>query len=218
MLRRHKEDRLSINGAQTVKVEKGTTEFENYFKEIPGQFKIYAEFECNLESVEIYEGSYIKRYHDHIPCSFAYKVVCIDDKFTKPSVAFRGENVAYEFIKVIFKEYDYSKKVIKRHFNKNLIMSEEHEHLLQQSNSCLICEKLIDHGDEKVRDHFHITGNIRGVAHWSCNINVQLTKKVPVIFHNLRAYGRHLIFNELNKFDVKINVIPNGQEKDMTLF
>ena len=36
---------------------------------------------------------------------------------------------------------------MKKHFNKNLIMNEEEEYLLQQSNSCWICEKLIDNGD-----------------------------------------------------------------------
>ena len=71
MLIKHKEDCLSINGVQSVKVEKGTIEFENYFKQIPVSFKIFAEFECNLKSVEVYEGSYTKKYHDHVPCSFA---------------------------------------------------------------------------------------------------------------------------------------------------
>ena len=50
------------------------------------------------------------------------------------------------------------------------------------------------------------------------NINFQLTKKVPVIFHNLRGYDSHLVFNELDKSDVKINVIPNGLEKYMVFF
>ena len=45
-----------------------------------------------------------------------------------------------------------------------------------------------------------------------------MTKKVPVIFHNLRGYDSHLIFNELDKFDVKIKVIPNGLEKYMAFF
>ena len=38
------------------------------------------------------------------------------------------------------------------------------------------------------------------------------------MFHNLRGYDRRLIFNELNKFDVKISVIPNDLEKYMTFF
>ena len=96
-------------------------------------------------------------------------------------------------------------------------MSEEEEQF-RSSNTCWICEKLIDDDDEKVRDHCHVTGKFRGAAHWSCNINLQLTKKVPVIFHNLRGYDSHLIFNELDKFDVKINVIPNGLEKYMAFF
>ena len=50
------------------------------------------------------------------------------------------------------------------------------------------------------------------------NINLQLTKIVPVIFHNLRGYHSHLIFNELSKLDVKIDVISNGLEKYMTFF
>ena len=41
----YKKDCLSINGVQSVKSQKGTTEFKNYFKQIPAPFKIYADFE-----------------------------------------------------------------------------------------------------------------------------------------------------------------------------
>ena len=128
-----------------------------------------------------------KKYQDHIPCSFAYKVICIDDKFTKSIVAYGSENASYEFIKAILKEYKYYTKVMNKHFNKNLIMSKKEEHLFQQSNSRWICKRLIDNDEEKVRDHCHITGKFRGAAYWDCNINFPLTKKVPVIFHNLRG-------------------------------
>ena len=63
-----------------------------------------------------------------------------------------------------------------------------------------------------------MTGKFRGAAHWSCNINLQLTKKVPVIFHNFRDYDSHLIFCELSKFDVKIDLIPNSMKKNMAFF
>ena len=87
-------------------------EFKNYFKQIPVPFKssIYADFECNLKSVESYEGSYSKKYKDHIPCSFVYKLVCVDDNFSKPIVVCRGENVASKFIKAILRGYEYWKK------------------------------------------------------------------------------------------------------------
>ena len=45
-----------------------------------------------------------------------------------------------------------------------------------------------------------------------------MTKNVSVLFHNLKGYKSHLIFRELNKFNVKINVIPNGPEKYMAFF
>ena len=100
-----------------------------------------------------------------------------------------------------------------------MIISEKEEHLFQRSNSCWVCdEKLIDNDDEKVRGHCHVTGKFRGAAHLSCNINLQLTKKVPIMFHNLKGYHSHLIFCEHKNFDVKISVIPNSLEKYMAFF
>ena len=42
-----------------------------------------------------------------------------------------------------------------------------------------------------------------------------MTKIIPAIFHNLRGYGRHLIIQEVGKFDVKVNIMPNGLKKYM---
>ena len=75
VLIKDKEDCLSINGVQSVNVEKGIIKFENYFKQLPVPFKIYAYFECSLRDVEIYEGSYTTKYHEHVPCNYAYKVI-----------------------------------------------------------------------------------------------------------------------------------------------
>ena len=90
------------------------------------------------------------------------------------------------------------------------------EERFQLSNSCWIYDKLFDVGDDTVRDHCHITGKCRGAAHWSCNIDFKLTKKIPVIFHNLRGYDSNLIIKKVSKFDVKVSVIPNGLEKHTT--
>ena len=113
LLTEHKKVCLSINGALSVKSEKGTIEFKNYFKQIPAPFNIYADFVCNLKSVESYECSYSKKYQDHVPCSFAYKLVCVDDKFSKEIVLCRGENAAFKFIETIVKVHEYCRIVIK---------------------------------------------------------------------------------------------------------
>ena len=110
-----------------------------------------------------------QKYQDHVPCSFVYKLVCVDDKFTKPIVVFTCEKTPYEFVKAILKEYQYRKKVMKKHFNKIFIMGEEEEKQFQSSNLCWISEKRINNDDEKVRDHCHITRTFRVAAHWSCN-------------------------------------------------
>ena len=60
VLTEHKEVSLSINGAQSVRLEKGTVEFKNHFKQIAVTFKVYVDFDCNLESVESYKGFYSK--------------------------------------------------------------------------------------------------------------------------------------------------------------
>ena len=120
VLIKHREDCLSISGQQSINLEKGTIEFKNYFKQLPVPFKIYADFECNLKNAECYEGTYTKKYHEHVPCSYPYKVVCIDDRFSQPIVVYRGEDAAYKFIKAILEEHKYCKKIIKDQFNKNL--------------------------------------------------------------------------------------------------
>ena len=119
VLTEHKKVCLSITGAQSVKLGKGTIEFKNYFKQILVPFKVYADFECVLKSAESYEGSCSKKYQDHIPCSFAYKLVCVDDRFSKPVIVYRGETPAYKLFEAILKEFNYCKKVMKKRSNKN---------------------------------------------------------------------------------------------------
>ena len=58
-----------------------------------------------------------------------------------------------------------------------------------------------------------MTRKYRVAAHFNCNADYKLSKKVPVIFHNLRGYDSHLIIKEIGKFDVKVSVTPNGLEK-----
>ena len=212
----HKKDYLVINGKQSVKLKAGLIKFKNYSRQIPVPFKIYADFECILKTVESDivddSSSYTRKYQDHIPFNFAYKVVCVDNKFNKKVVLHKGKDAVYRFIKSILSEYNHCKKVTRKYFNKNLIISAEENERFEQSNVCQICNKLFDISDNKVRDHCHISGKYRGAAQWSWNVNFKITKKIRVIFLNLKGYDSHLIFKELSKFNLKISVILSGLE------
>ena len=88
ILSEHKEGSLVINGKQSVKIEIGYISSKNYSKQIPVPFKIYADFEYILEKVDgdikcSSNSSYTRKYQNHVPCRFAYKVVCVDNKFSK---------------------------------------------------------------------------------------------------------------------------------------
>ena len=113
----------------------GSIKFKNFFKQLAVPFKIYADFESVSKGVKSNDNdnnaSYTKKYQKHNPCSFSFKVVCTDDSFSKPVVLYRGINAVGKFI---LKENEYCKKVIKKHFNKNLVMSVEDEKRFQLSN------------------------------------------------------------------------------------
>ena len=99
-----------------------------------------------------------KKYQDHIPCSFAYKVVCVDNKFSKKIVLYRGKNAVNKFIKFVLNKYNYCRRIMEKYFNKNLIMSAEENKKFEMANICWICGGLIENTDNKVRDYCHITG------------------------------------------------------------
>ena len=133
------ENCLTINGKQSVESKSGSISFKNYFRQLPVPFKIYADFECILKRVKSSNknnGSHTEKYQDHIPCSFAYKVACFDNKFSKKVVIYRGKHAVYRFIKAILKEFDYCRRMIKKHFNKNPMLSVEEEEKFQLTNGC----------------------------------------------------------------------------------
>ena len=62
--------------------------FKNYERKLESPFMIYAEFESilvpkNNGKSNLNESNTYK-YKKHVACSYGYKLVCVDDKFSKP--------------------------------------------------------------------------------------------------------------------------------------
>ena len=237
VLNNHKENCIQLNGVQAIKMptkDDNILKFNNFHKQLPVPFVIYADFEAITEKIHGCQPnddkSYTEAYQRHTDCGYGYKVVCCyDDKYTKPVQIYRGEKAVYKFMEAMLDEVKYCKKIMKKYFNKPLRMTKDNEKEFQKADKCHICEKKYNETDVRVRDHCHITGQYRGSAHQDCNLNFQITDKIPVIFHNLRGYDSHFIMQEIGaifkehkytnkkgeKCQMNINAIPNNMEKYM---
>ena len=240
VLNNHKNNCIQVNGTQAVKMpHKGNNilKFNNFHKQQPVPFVIYADFEAIIEKISGCKPnnneSYTEAYQKHTDCGYGYKVVCCyDDKYTKPATIYRGEKAVYEFLEDMLEEVKYCKNVIKIEFNKPLRMTKDDEEKFKKANECHICNKKYTNEDIRVRDHCHITGKYRGSTHQECNLQLRVNPeeiKIPVIFHNLRGYDSHFIMQEIGeivkkhtykdkkgkKCQMNINAIPNNMEKYM---
>ena len=86
----------------------------------------------------------------------------------------------------MIEESEYFNEVMKKHFNKELVMTKEDNEDFKNSTKCWICDNDYVDTDVKVRDLCDITGKFRGSAHRACNINLKLNHKIPIAFHNLK--------------------------------
>ena len=222
LLEKHSPDCFALNGTQKIDMPaKGSKiYFKNYHRIQPVPFVIYADFEALTKKINTChqnnDKSFTDPYEEHKACGYGYKVVCHQDQqYSKPVKIYRGRNVVKYFIESIYREVSGCKRVIKKHFNKPLIMTSENELDFRKSTTCYICEKKYSDKDKPVRAHCHITGKYRGSAHNSCNLQLRFDPdniKIPVIFHNLKGYDSHFIIKKLGK-NFNIGVIAQNFEK-----
>ena len=68
---------------------------------IKSPFIIYVDFENILVPKDHEKQSPNKpysKYQKHVACSYGYKLVCVDNKFSKPFKSYLGKDAVYNFI------------------------------------------------------------------------------------------------------------------------
>jgi hypothetical protein len=182
------------------------TYFKDHAEQMDVPFVIYADFECITKPVEDND----QVYQNHEACSWAYKVVSRFDKYQFETKQYRGPDAAYKFVESLIELSKDIDKILSQ--NKKMIISAKQEKEFNRANNCHICNQEL--GNDRVRDHCHITGLYRGPAHNKCNLLYNYDNyHIPVFFHNLKGYDSHLIIRELGKFQGKITCIPQSSEK-----
>ena len=210
----------SSNETVSVKMPPRNTKlyFNNYNKQFPIPFVVYADFECFTKPMSNCcpnpKKSYSYNYQKHEPSGF-----CIYIKGLNPNIKFKPiiytkeketDDVAGKFVSKIawitnrlYNDY-YCQPIPLR-----LTAKEEKE--FHKAELCHICKKPLD--DDRVRDHCHFSSQYRGAAHNSCNLQCRKPMILPVIFHNLQGYDAHLFIKQLSKIPGDLNCIPSTEEK-----
>ena len=121
-------------------------------------------------------------FQEHIPCSFACKVVSsIDPKFSRSIVMYRGEIAAEKFECDLQQE---AKQLFDEHIAtpKPMLLTATELRSFNNATTCHICTKPF------------------GAAYSECNLMYRISKscwKLPVVIYNLEGYDGHMIVKAL---------------------
>ena len=197
--------------------DKAFLEFKNYFKQERIKFVIYCDFESLLVPVQGCDPDPAKHSstttkHIHTPCAFSYVVVSSLENYISTPIVYRGVDAVERFVYCMLEEED---KILDELFRyRPLEMSDNDWEIFINSTMCHICGKEVKEEDLRVRDHEHHSGRFRGLAHADCNLRFKKTKRIPIVFHNLKNYDGHLIMQAIGKVGKeKITCIPTNMEK-----
>ena len=105
----------------------------------------------------------------------------------------------------MIKESGYYSRVIEIEFNIPLFMTKNDHEDFHNSTKFWICKKAYEEDEMKVKDQDNVTRKYRGSGHHEFHLNLSLSKKNPAVFYKFQNYGSHLIFQEIGKYNFKIN-------------
>ncbi len=189
--------------------------FENFKNQSMLPFIIYADTESILESSN--KGA---AYQEHIPISYCIYVESIDNRWQSPSEWYTGEDC----MEVFMKRIDELNKELRDVFKKTMLilrLTTVDKARYDNAMKCYCCDQPFKENDDakkKVKDHCHITGQYRGAACSYCNLNnlniIANSHKIQFVFHNLKGYDMHHIFQNLQGRETSI--IASTREKILT--
>ena len=209
----------SNNETVSVKMPKSGSilHFKNHNKQIPIPFVAYADFECFTKPMNTCcpnpEDSYNYNYQKHEPSGFCIFIKGVVDKRIKP-ITYTKKEEDEDIAKIFVEKISEATRGIYNDFyrrRKPLKLTQDEQKSFGKAKFCHICNKELL--KDKVRDHCHFTGQYRGAAHNSCNLQCRKPFTLPVIFHNLQGYDAHLFIKQLASLPGDLNCIPSTEEK-----
>ena len=129
-------------------------------------------------------------------------------------IKYFGEDYVEWFINEMLEIESYMKTYFKNQLEINFdTIPEKYD-----QTTCCLCEKEFKPKDLKenpiVKDHCHLTGRFRGLAHNNCNLDTRKAhfSFVPILFYNFSGFDCHLIFEKLVNMVTEKNIKMNEND------
>ena len=196
--------------------------FKNYHKQLPIPFVVYADVECFSKPINTCspnpEKSYNYNYQKHEPSGFCFYIKGIVPGIKFEPIIYTKTKDSGDISKIfVNKLAKVTNKIYNDFYHHPIPLKLTHteQKSFDKAETCYICKKelLTDNGVDKVRDHCHFTGQYRGAAHNSCNLQCRKPMILPVIFHNLQGYDAHLFIKQLACLPGELNCILSTEKK-----
>ena len=208
----------SIHTPVRMELAEGPVQFKHHHNQIKHPFTIYADFESTLLKVHgaqsIPTKSYTLNTEKHIPNSFCVFTKCEVDKYSKLEI-YNGDDAPAKFVEYMKEEIVRIYELLDVNIPYNLTAEEKIMH--RNADTCYICDEPFTQDNYKVRDHNHLTGAYRGPAHNVCNLKISKPNYIPVLMHNFSNYDAHLFIKEFGKVEGDLTVIPQTDEKYISM-
>lgn len=214
-------DRLTTHSTQCMQqnehaIEMPTEEnriirFKNFQNQLKVPFIVYADIETLLKSPDASfcksEAANTTAYQQHEAFSIGYFFKCMHDNTKSYYRSARGMDCIEWFVKQMYDIANTVTTILSEVVQ--METTEENEIAFIIAGECHICGEKYIENEIPVRDHCHLTGKYRGSAHSRCNLNYQLSRNIPIVFHNLSNYDSHFLMRKLaTVFDGNISIIP----------
>jgi hypothetical protein len=222
LLIEHK-SKCSVHGPQKIELPSeadNILKFTDYQKTLKVPFVIYADFETINRPIHTCapnpELSSTTPSTKLEVCSFSYKVVAEDERYTQHTVVYRGPDAGTKLIESLLKEQERIDNILST--IEPMKVRPEHQGLIDKSKYCCLCKKTFTLYDRTykriVTHHNHLTGEIIGAACNECNLKCKQVKFTSVIFHNLKNFDAHILCETLGQFKQhKLTCIAQNSER-----
>ena len=199
---KHRAQRIEL----PIKDKNDILQFTDYEKTLKIPFVIYADTETIVQKIHTCQPNPSSSASTPTTklevCGFGYKVVCEDEKYTKPTVIYRGKDAGKKLIECLLREEEEIRGILSK--IEPMHITDEHHDLIEKATECCLCKKVFIKYDKTygriVRHHNHLTGKIIGAACNSCNLKCRQATFIPVLFHNLKHFDAHILCQNLSHF------------------